>query len=126
MAPPLHPNRNDVTMHGFLALPLLFAPSGQQGGAGLGVFVIQIALFIGIFYFLLIRPQRQQAKKHQALLGSLQKGDQVITSGGLVGEVIHLKDNQVTIKCGESRLVITRASVANITSRETEAAAKPA
>ena len=102
-------------MHGLFALA--FAPSGQQGGAGLGVFVIQIAAFIAIFYFLLIRPQRQQQKKHQELLSSLQRGDQIVTSGGVVGEVIHIKDDQVTIKSGESRLVITRASVANITAR---------
>jgi preprotein translocase subunit YajC len=113
-------------MHGLLATALIFAPSGQQGGAGLGVFVVQIALFIGIFYFLLIRPQRQQAAQHKQLLESLQKGDQVVTSGGLVGEVIHIKDNQVTIKSGEARLVITRASIASITGRPAEAAAKPA
>lgn len=116
-----------MTMHGLLALALAFAPSGQQGGGGLAVVLGQVALFIGIFYFLLIRPQRQQAKKHSELLASLQKGDIVVTSGGLVGEVIHLKDAQVTIKSGEARLVITRASVANITSREPAAeAAKPA
>ena len=109
-----------MTTFGLFALA--FAPSGQQGGAGLGIFVIQIAAFIAIFYFLLIRPQRQQQKKHRDLLAALQKGDQVVTSGGLVGEVIHIKDAQVTIKCGESRLVITRSSVADVTSRAGEAA----
>ena len=112
-----------MIMHGlFVPLSLTFAPSGQQGGAGLGMLLIQIGAFIAIFYFLLIRPQRQQAKKHQELLASLQKGDQIVTSGGVVGEVIHLKDSQVTIKSGESRLVITRSSVANITGRGTEEA----
>ena len=109
-------------MHELFVLTLAFAPSGQQGSAGLGMLLIQIGAFIAIFYFLLIRPQRQQAKRHQELLASLQKGDQVVTSGGVVGEVIHLKDNQVTIKSGESRLVITRASVANITGRAGEEA----
>jgi len=85
----------------------------------MSVFIIQIALFVGIFYFLLIRPQRQQQKKHKQLLESLQKGDQIVTSGGVVGEVIHIKDNQVTVKSGESRLVITRASVQSITNRTT-------
>jgi preprotein translocase subunit YajC len=98
-------------------LAALFAPSGQQGGGGMSVFIIQIGLFVAIFYFLLIRPQRQQQKKHKELLESLQKGDQVVTSGGLVGEVIHIKDNQVTIKSGEARMVITRTSVASITNR---------
>jgi len=100
---------------------LLFTPSGQQG-PGMTVFILQIALFIGIFYFLLIRPQSQQRKKHAALLASLQKGDRVVTSGGVLGEVIHLKDDEVTIKSGESRFVITRSAITNITNRETAGA----
>jgi preprotein translocase subunit YajC len=103
-----------MTMHPLLAL--LFAPSGQQGG-GMGVFVFQIALFIGIFYFLLIRPQRQQQKKHKDLLESLQRGDQVVTSGGIMGEVVHIKEGEVTIRSGESRLVISRSSISAITNR---------
>ena len=97
-------------------LAMLFQPSGQQGG-GMQVFIFQIALFVAIFYFILIRPQRAQQKKHQALLESLQRGDQVVTSGGLLGEVIHIKENEVTIRSGESRLVISRSSVASITNR---------
>ena len=91
-------------MHGLLAL--LFAPSGQSGGGGVYVFAIQIGAFIAIFYFLLIRPQRkQQADHRQAACASPQKGDQIVT-GGIIGEVIHLKDTEVTIKSGESRLVV--------------------
>jgi preprotein translocase subunit YajC len=104
-----------MIMHPILAA-LLFTPSGQQGG-GFSVFIIQIGLFIAIFYFLLIRPQREQQKKHKALLESLQKGDKIVTSGGMVGEVIHIKDNEVTVKSGESRLVIVRSSVQSITNR---------
>ena len=83
----------------------------------MSVFIIQIGLFVAIFYFLLIRPQRQQQKKHKELLESLQKGDHIVTSGGVVGEVIHIKDNQVTVKSGESRLVIVRSAVQSITNR---------
>ncbi|MGH7570007.1 MAG: preprotein translocase subunit YajC [Gemmatimonadales bacterium] len=104
-----------MTTHGLHALTL-FA-SGQQGGPGLLVFLLQIGLFVGIFYFLLIRPQRRQQAQHKQLLASLQKGDQVVTSGGIVGEVIHLKDDQVTVRSGESRLVVLRSGIANITNR---------
>ena len=103
-----------MTTHALYSL--MFAPSGQQG-PGMSVFLIQIGLFVAIFYFLLIRPQRQQQKKHRELLESLQKGDQVVTSGGIVGEVIHLKETEVTIRTGESRLVVLRSSIANITNR---------
>lgn len=112
-----------MNMHPILAA--LFTPSGQQGG-GFSVFLVQIGLFVAIFYFLLIRPQREQQRKHKALLESLQKGDQVVTSGGVVGEVIHIKDNQVTVKSGESRLVIVRSSVQSITNRTAGEPAKEA
>jgi len=113
-----------MTTHGLHTL-LLFAPSGQQG-PGMTVFVIQIALFIGIFYFLLIRPQTQQRKRHETLLASLQKGDQVVTSGGVIGEVIHLKDNEVTIRSGESRFLVTRSAITSITNRQPAGAATDA
>jgi preprotein translocase subunit YajC len=106
-----------MTMTGLYAL--LFAPQGQAGG-GVAIFVGQIALFIGIFYFLLIRPQRQQQEKHKQLLASLQRGDQIMTSGGIIGEVVHLKDNEVTIRSGEAKLVVARANVANILNRGAE------
>ena len=111
-------------MHGSLAL--LFAPAGQPGGGGMAIFALQIGAFIAIFYFLLIRPQRKQQADHRTLLAGLQKGDQVVTSGGIIGEVIHLKDSEVTLKSGESRLVVMRSNVANILKRSAAAEAKPA
>ncbi len=103
---------------------LLFAPSGQ-GGPGLTAFLIQIALFVGIFYFLLIRPQKRQRQQHENLLKSLQRGDQIVTSSGIVGEVVHIKDDQVTIRSGEAKFVILRSGIANITNRPA-VEAKPA
>src|SRR5437870_6171532 len=100
---------------------LLFAPSGQGAGGGITVFLFQIAALIGIFYFMLIRPQRRQQERHRHLLASLQRGDRVVTSGGIIGEVLHLKDDEVTIKSGESRLIVQRANVANILNRSVEA-----
>jgi preprotein translocase subunit YajC len=104
-------------------LALLFAPSGQ-GGGGMSVLLIQVAMIFGIFYFLIIRPQRRQQAEHRKLLETLQKGDQVVTSGGLIGEVVHIKENEVTIKSGESRLVVLRSNIASVPSRQ--AAAKSA
>ncbi|MDP3910452.1 MAG: preprotein translocase subunit YajC [Gemmatimonadales bacterium] len=112
-----------MTIFASLSL-LLFTPSGQ-GGPGMGAFVIQIGLFIAIFYFLLIRPQRRQQQKHKELLASLQRGDQVVTSSGIVGEVLHIKDDQVTVKSGESRFVMLRSGISSITNR-TPAETKPA
>ena len=98
------------------SLLLLFAPSGQ-GGPGLSAFIIQIGLFIAIFYFLLIRPQRRQQAEHKQLLASLQRGDKVVTSSGIVGEVVHIKEDEVTVRSGEAKFVILRSGISSITNR---------
>ena len=76
-----------------------------------------------IFYFLMIRPQQKQRKQQEASLFALRKGDEIVTVGGVVGEVIHIKESvvdgspqktledRVTIKSGESKLVIQRGRV---------------
>jgi len=112
-----------MTMLPTLSL-LLLTPPGQ-GGGGLSAFVIQFGLIIAIFYFVLIRPQRRQAAQHKQLLASLQRGDQIVTSSGIVGEVVHIKEDQVTVRSGEAKFVILRSGVASITNRGPEEA-KPA
>ena len=98
-------------------LAVLFASSGQAG-PGLSVLLFQVALIFGIFYFLIIRPQRRQRQQHEKLLASLQKGDQILTSGGIIGEVVYLKDNEITIRSGESKLVVLRANIASVVNRQ--------
>lgn len=97
-----------------LPVAAMLAPSGQQSGGALFIFLIQIAAFIAIFYFILIRPQRQQAKKHEELLKAMKRGDEIVTSGGIVGEVVHIKENLVTIRSGEAKLVVERERVAKV------------
>jgi preprotein translocase subunit YajC len=104
---------------------LLFTPSGQ-GGPGLIGLVVQFGAIFAIFYFLLIRPQRRQQTEHKQLLASLQRGDRVVTSSGIIGEVVHIKDDEVTIRSGEAKFVITRSAVSSITNRTAAVEAKPA
>jgi preprotein translocase subunit YajC len=105
----------------------LFAPAaGQTDGRAMGAFAVQMLLIVGIVYFLLIRPKMQQEKKHRDRLGQLKTKDEVLTVGGIIGEVIHIKDDRITIKSGESRLVIQRDRVAEIRSGgSTESTAAP-
>ncbi|MDR1614693.1 MAG: preprotein translocase subunit YajC [Campylobacteraceae bacterium] len=70
----------------------------------LETFLFPIAL-IAIFYFLLIMPQQRQAKAHKQMLSSLKKGDKVITSGGLVGEVTNVDENFIKIKLNDDVIV---------------------
>ncbi len=101
-------------------LPFLAPPPGQQGGGAMIMVFIQIAALIAIFWFLLIRPQRQQQKQHEALLKGLKKGDEVVTSGGIIGRIIHVKEDRLTIESGEARLVIDRNRVATVLVPKTE------
>ena len=77
-----------------------------------------------IFYFILIRPQSAQRKKHDELVRGLKKGDEIVTNGGLVGEVVFIKEmgddktagmeDRVTVKTGDTRVVIERGRIARI------------
>ena len=60
-----------------------------------------ILIFV-IFYFLLIRPQKKQEKEHQKLLKALDKNDQVVTSGGIHGTIVNVKDKTVTLRVDEN------------------------
>lgn len=108
-------------------MPVIFAQAAPAGGgASLAPFLFQIGAIFAIFYFLMIRPQQKQRKKHEAAILAIKKGDQIVTAGGIVGEVVHIKDglkdgqpsaglgDHITIKSGESRLVVTRGRIASV------------
>ncbi len=77
------------------------------------VMLINIILIGAIFYFLLIRPQKKERQRHQEMLQKLTKGDRVVTNGGIVGQIVHATDAELTIRTGENtRVVIDRGYVA--------------
>ena len=70
--------------------------------------------FIAIFYFLFFRPQRKQQQEHQALVKGVKKGDRVTTVGGIIGTVVHLTDDQITLKSGDTRIEIERSKIGRV------------
>ena len=70
--------------------------AGPQGGL-LATILPMVALFV-IFYFLLIRPQQKRQKEHKAMLEAVGKGDEIVTMGGLLGKVVDLNDNFITLE----------------------------
>lgn len=107
--------------------PLLLAlqAAAPQGGVSYLPLVVQFVLIIAIIYFIMVRPQQKQRQRHEQALSALKKGDEVVTAGGIVGEVIHIReatkgdkrspmDDRITIKSGESRLVVERGRIARI------------
>ena len=74
------------------------------GGAGGNEFMSllpMVGIFV-VFYFLLIRPQQKRSKEQKALIEAVQKGDEVVTAGGMVGKVVKLDDNYITLLVGGS------------------------
>lgn len=101
----------------------LQAQAAAPAGPSMAAFLFQIGAIFAIFYFLMIRPQQKQRKAHEAAILAMKKGDQIVTAGGLVGEVVHIAapgekgpslTDHITIKCGESRLVVVRSRIANV------------
>jgi len=87
-------------MNFFISDAMAAGEAAPQGG-GMQL-IIMIALFFGIMYFMIIRPQSKRAKEHAALLDSLKKGDEVVTSGGILGKVVKLGDNFIELKISDS------------------------
>lgn len=104
---------------------LLMAPS--QGAASPVGSLITMGLIFVIFYWLLIRPQQKERQRHQALVAGLKKGDEVVTVGGVIGTVVHIEADRITIRSGENtRLVVERGKVGGLLSGGSTAATPPA
>ena len=102
------------------SLVLLMAP--REGGNTTVVFAIQMVAIFAIFYFLLIRPQKKEQERHQAMIAALKKGDEVVTAGGIIGAVVHAEEDRITIRTAEAtRLVIERGRVSKVTSVKSDA-----
>lgn len=88
------------------------APGAAGGGLEL---ILMMAVFFAIMYFMIIRPQQKRAKEHKSMLDGLGKGDEVVTSGGLLGKVSHISDNFVEIEVAENTKVkIQKQAVAQV------------
>ena len=103
---------------------LLAAQAG--GGSGLPLMGM-MALMFAVVYFLLIMPQQRRQKKWQAMLGELKTGDKVVTSGGLRGTIIALKDDYVHLRVPPDnlRVEVSRASIVSVTTQDEPAKLAP-
>jgi preprotein translocase subunit YajC len=106
-----------MTSTTFATFAILQLPGGQSLVAPL----LMYGGIFAIFYFLIIRPQQQQRKTHERAVLQLKKGDRIVTAGGIIGEVQHIKsatpptaEDEITVKSGESRLIVERGRIAKI------------
>jgi preprotein translocase subunit YajC len=96
------------------ALLFAMAPAPGSGSGGFSILIMQVVAIGLVFYFLIIRPQGQARKKHEVLLAGLKKGDEITTSGGLIGKVKDIKDDRVTVESGSATVVVERARIVRV------------
>lgn len=93
------------------------APQGGDSGGGLMSTLIMFGAIFLIFYFMIIRPQQKRTKEREKLLSSIQKGDKVVTSGGLHGIVSSVEEKTVVLQVSDNtKLKFERSAIASVTS----------
>jgi preprotein translocase subunit YajC len=104
-----------------LTLNVLAIVASPEGQTSLMPMIIMWTAIIAIFYFLLIRPQKTAQRRHQELVKGLKKGDEVMTDGGIIGQVVHLKEDRVTLRTGaDTRIEVARVKIARVFGPEQE------
>jgi preprotein translocase subunit YajC len=91
-----------------------YAQAGGEAGGSLFSLLPLVVIFV-LFYFLLIRPQQKRAKQHKEMVAALSKGEEVVTNGGLLGKVIEVDDNFITVEISSGLNVkVQRQAVAQV------------
>ena len=100
-----------------------YAQAGAQGGGDFFVSLMPLILIFVVFYFLLIRPQQKKMKDHRAMIDALKRGDQILTSGGIVGKITKVDDAMLTVEIAKDvQVKIARGTVSELMSKPQPAA----
>ena len=98
------------------------APQPGQGGSSAPWYVqfFPLLLMVFVFYFVFIRPQQRKAKQHDTMMKAIRSGDKIVTSSGIVGIVVSVKDKTVAIRSADTKLEVLKSAVTEITERAGE------
>ena len=102
-----------------------FLTAGMDAGAGMGSTLLMLVVMVGVFYFMLIRPENKRKKESEEMRSSVKKGDKVTTIGGIIGTVVDAKENNVVIETSADQVRMELAKWA-LSSNETAAEAAKA
>jgi preprotein translocase subunit YajC len=102
-------------------LALAPAPQPGQSAPPIWTTMVPLVLIVVVFYFAMIRPQQKKAKEHSALLKAVRAGDKIVTTSGIVGVVLTVKEKTVSLRSADAKLEITKSAIAEITERSGEA-----
>lgn len=97
-----------------------FAQAAGGAGAGAGIIsFVPIILIFAIMYFLMIRPQQRKVKEHKAMVEAVRRGDQVVTSGGLIGKVTKVADGEVEVELPPSnvKVRVVKSTISQVMSK---------
>lgn len=87
--------------------------AGASEASPMWTFVVPMIFMVAIFYFMLIRPQQRKAKEHRQLLENIKRGDKVITNGGILGVIVNIDDQIVTLEVADKvRIEVGRPYIA--------------
>ena len=102
---------------------ILSAAAGGAGGSAFFVQLFPLLLIFVVFYLFLIRPQQKRAKEHEAKIAAVQKNDEVVTAGGLMGKVTKVADDHVEVEIAPNvRVRAVKSTLVNVQPRGTKAA----
>jgi preprotein translocase subunit YajC len=91
------------------------APAAQPQSGGLWSMLPMLIIFVLVFYFLLIRPQAKRAKEHRKLIDNLNKGDEVLTSGGLIGRIAKIDNDFIVLTIADNvDITLQKAAIAAV------------
>ena len=94
-----------------------YAQSAGGFGSGFGS-LVPLLLIVLIMYFLIIRPQMQQAKTHKKMIEDLRKGDQIITQGGLIGKISKIKDEELEVEISpDVKVRVVRSTIKGLVAK---------
>lgn len=92
-----------------------WATGGSGGGGGLIELVLMMAVFFAIMYFLIIRPQQKRQKEHRGMIEALNKGDEVVTGGGVLGKITQIDDGFIQLEVAENvKIKVQKHAVAAV------------
>jgi len=101
-----------------------FLTAGMDAGTGMGSTMLMLVIMIGVFYFMLIRPENKRKKEAEQMRASVKKGDKITTIGGIVGTVVDVKENNIVIETSADQVRIELAKWALSTNETAAEAAK--
>ena len=101
-----------------------FLTATVDPAAGMGSTVIMMVVMLGVFYFMLIRPENKRKKEAKQMRSAVKKGDQIVTIGGIVGTVVDVKEKNIVLETGADQVRIEFEKWAISSNATAEAAAK--